>query len=193
MYIDHVQSGSVLGRTVYISQKGIWLHRGITLNKGLIEGLKKHGIEYIEINNEDYKDSISENIKIEIIKTIYDSFNYNIKRNLILNPYKENNGKQIKKYLNVFENLSEVILKNKQILSNLMEIKLFDLSTYIHSWNVCILCIMLGVSLGLDNRELMNLAVGALLHDIGKLFIPEDVLFKKDKCICQVKNPPEFN
>ncbi|WP_162138488.1 HD-GYP domain-containing protein [Caldisalinibacter kiritimatiensis] len=163
------------------------------MNKGLIEGLKKHGIEYIEINNEDYKDSISENIKIEIIKTIYDSFNYNIKRNLILNPYKENNGKQIKKYLNVFENLSEVILKNKQILSNLMEIKLFDLSTYIHSWNVCILCIMLGVSLGLDNRELMNLAVGALLHDIGKLFIPEDVLFKKDKCICQVKNPPEFN
>ncbi len=37
------------------------------------------------------------------------------------------------------------------------------------------------IELRLNKNDLYNLCIGALLHDIGKAFIPKDILLKKDK------------
>lgn len=42
-----------------------------------------------------------------------------------------------------------------------------------HALNVTVLSLLLGRSLGLDEPSMQNLALGALLHDIGKLLLPD--------------------
>ncbi|WCK56980.1 HD domain-containing protein (plasmid) [Aneurinibacillus sp. Ricciae_BoGa-3] len=50
-----------------------------------------------------------------------------------------------------------------------------------HSKRVSELASHFGISLRMGYRDLNNLKIGALLHDIGKIEIPEDVLFKEGK------------
>ena len=47
-----------------------------------------------------------------------------------------------------------------------------------HSVNVCILTMVLSRDLGMDAASILELGIAALLHDVGKVFIPEDVVKK---------------
>ena len=50
-----------------------------------------------------------------------------------------------------------------------------------HSEKVAEISVEIGKALGLDEEELEKLRLGALLHDIGKLGIPPEILNKKDR------------
>jgi HD-GYP domain-containing protein (c-di-GMP phosphodiesterase class II) len=53
-----------------------------------------------------------------------------------------------------------------------------DEYTYVHSANVCILNLAQAMSLGIDGSQLHDIGIAALLHDIGKLFVPDEILNK---------------
>ncbi len=61
----------------------------------------------------------------------------------------------------------------------LTAIKGHDDYTLNHSINVCILALSTGASLGLDAESLKSLGLSALLYDLGKVRIPEDILNKQ--------------
>ncbi len=61
----------------------------------------------------------------------------------------------------------------------LTAIKGHDDYTLNHSINVCILALSIGASLGLDSESLKSLGLSALLYDLGKVRIPEDILNKQ--------------
>ena len=61
----------------------------------------------------------------------------------------------------------------------LTAIKGHDDYTLNHSINVCILSLSLGATLGLDAESLKSLGLSALLYDLGKVRIPEDILNKQ--------------
>ena len=52
-----------------------------------------------------------------------------------------------------------------------------------HALNVTILSLLLGRKLGLDDASLLDLGVGALLHDIGKIDLPDRVRQREDHFI----------
>jgi len=54
-----------------------------------------------------------------------------------------------------------------------------DVETKGHSDRVVSYCIRLGKKIGLDDRELITLENGALLHDIGKIGVPDGILLKR--------------
>ena len=62
-----------------------------------------------------------------------------------------------------------------------------DEYTFTHSTNVCILNIAQAMALGIEGQLLHDIGIAAMLHDIGKLFIPEEILTKTDKL-----TPEEF-
>lgn len=51
---------------------------------------------------------------------------------------------------------------------------------YTHSINVSLISLMIAIQLGYTQQELYELALGAMLHDVGKLLIPKSVIYKKD-------------
>ncbi|MBN1939169.1 MAG: HD domain-containing protein [Candidatus Aminicenantes bacterium] len=70
------------------------------------------------------------------------------------------------------------LIDDEAFLYGLTNIKNHDEYTLNHSVNVCILSMALGRRLGLSNRELMELGIGAFLHDLGKIEIPDAILNK---------------
>lgn len=74
--------------------------------------------------------------------------------------------------------LVDNVLRNRYAMLELSGLKSFDEYTFYHSVNVAILSLGLGSTLTRDYRFLSSLGVGALLHDIGKMSVPLDVLNK---------------
>jgi HD-GYP domain-containing protein (c-di-GMP phosphodiesterase class II) len=58
----------------------------------------------------------------------------------------------------------------------LTTVKSHDEYTYHHMINVCILSLALGHAVGLEREALLNLGIGALLHDVGKVKVPQEIL-----------------
>jgi len=81
----------------------------------------------------------------------------------------------------VVTEMAESIMRNPNALTWFTLLKKKDEYTSIHSMNVCILALAFGRHLGLSKDKLTELGVGALLHDIGKLKIPEQLLRKTEK------------
>ena len=78
----------------------------------------------------------------------------------------------------VVEAISSSVLRNSSALLGLIGIKNKDDYTFLHSVSVCTLMIAFGRSLGLDGDELRQGGIGGLLHDIGKMKVPDEVLNK---------------
>lgn len=77
------------------------------------------------------------------------------------------------------KNIVDEIIDNDLILFTLLELKNKDEYTYRHSVSVATFSLALGISINLTIKDLKELFIGALLHDIGKLFIPSSILLKK--------------
>jgi HD-GYP domain-containing protein (c-di-GMP phosphodiesterase class II) len=78
----------------------------------------------------------------------------------------------------VVEAITGSVLRNGGALMGLIGIKNKDDYTFLHSVSVCTLMIAFGRSLGLDGEELRQGGIGGLLHDIGKMKVPDEVLNK---------------
>jgi HD-GYP domain-containing protein (c-di-GMP phosphodiesterase class II) len=68
--------------------------------------------------------------------------------------------------------------ENRAAVLGLASIKSYDEYTSFHSVNVLILSLALGSMLPLDRNALVILGTGALLHDLGKVTIPQNILNK---------------
>ncbi len=63
-------------------------------------------------------------------------------------------------------------------LSLLASLKSVNEYTFTHVTNVCILTMSLAENLGFTGEHLHQIGVASLLHDIGKIFIPDEILSK---------------
>ena len=87
----------------------------------------------------------------------------------------------LRKIKRVVQPIVDSIMKDEYSLVGLTAIKGHDEYTYAHCVNVGILSVAMGHNMGLSRGSLADLGVAALLHDIGKLTIPADVLQKPDR------------
>ncbi len=78
----------------------------------------------------------------------------------------------------VVEAVTDSILRNSNALLGLIGIKNKDDYTFQHSVSVCTLMITFGRAVGLDGEVLRQAGIGGLLHDIGKMKVPDAVLNK---------------
>ncbi|WP_408956255.1 HD-GYP domain-containing protein [Natroniella sp. ANB-PHB2] len=70
------------------------------------------------------------------------------------------------------------VLTNNNALVNLFSLKVVDEYIFQHSVNVAVISIMIGKELNYKKKRLIKLGLGAILHDVGKLVIPEEILKK---------------
>jgi len=78
----------------------------------------------------------------------------------------------------VVRSLAVAMHSGHQIMIPLLQLKEFDQYTTTHSMNVSVLAMALAESLDLPARDIRSFGVAGLLHDIGKVKIPLEVLTK---------------
>ena len=183
--IEYAKEGDVLGRTLYNNLGSMLLREGVKLNLKIIRKLKAIGCLSIYI-----KDRYTEDVIEEIIKPKTMSRIHNLQENLknIVIDYNYSGKVDTKKLNENVKNVDEIIneilkdvLNNNNILENLVSISIYDDYTMNHSLNVMMLSTVIGRDKNLNMREIKNLAMGCIFHDIGKIFIPIEIINKPSK------------
>ncbi|MDH5395715.1 MAG: HD-GYP domain-containing protein [Gammaproteobacteria bacterium] len=81
----------------------------------------------------------------------------------------------------VVSEIADSITRSPHAMVWLANIKDRDEYTSIHCMNVCIMAVSFGRSLGMEKAELEILGLGGLLHDLGKICVPLEILNKPGK------------
>lgn len=79
------------------------------------------------------------------------------------------------------EEISDSVLHNPGALISVVRLKNRDEYTYMHSVAVCALMLSQGRELGIRGEELRQAGMAGMLHDLGKAFIPLEILNKPGK------------
>lgn len=80
--------------------------------------------------------------------------------------------------LTLVEEIANSVARNPEALISLARLKTKNDYTYMHSVAVCALMVALAHQLGLDEEETRKAGLAGLLHDIGKMAIPDEILDK---------------
>ncbi len=172
--VRELTEGMVLASDVLDSTGRILLLEGIELKDTFINKLKQLGIFAVYVYDSDLyppKTSIiplsKEEVVTETEKALHD---ITLKKNIKASALREK-----------VANLIKEILKAHTLAIFVAELQSYDRYTLDHSFNVAVLSIITGLSYGFSNDELVELGIGALLHDVGKIFVSKEILTKKGK------------
>ena len=164
----------VLANPIYTENGVMFLNKGNELTSSAISRLKTIGVTtvYIEDGNDEInlQEVLPTPIKLHSIKVLKEIFN-EVKENKYVD---EKKASEIVKDIMENINLSE----NATMISNLAPNDEIS-KLVVHSLDVTILTIMVGIRRKYNESKLMKLGLAALLHDIGKIFISDKYHVKK--------------
>ncbi|MFB6467523.1 HD-GYP domain-containing protein [Cytobacillus sp. Hz8] len=179
-----VQSGTILAKTIYNEKGQVLVSEDVELKAQIIERLISLGITYLYIKDKHtddiiYKNSISDKLRKESLQTIEGTFTQFQKESKMETAFViEKSTKQLK---NIIRQLLDEIKNNGDLLSLLTDIFSYDQYTFTHSFHVTLYSLAIGLELKLSPKELEILGLGAILHDIGKMNVPSEILLKPGK------------
>jgi HD-GYP domain-containing protein (c-di-GMP phosphodiesterase class II) len=179
----------VLGKSIYQLNGKLILGAGFRINAQMKAKLLERGFTHVYIKEEGTEDVVPEEIvsdeisfqaKIQLAGKIYDIQNHTDLKNasvskaadLLESGYLKDVSlsKDIKKI--VEEILKDITSAGAKLLNSVM-IKTADTYFLDHALNVTILSILIGQMYRFSQKELLSLALGSFLHDIGKVVIEQ--------------------
>jgi len=81
----------------------------------------------------------------------------------------------------IVDELVTRVIHDRSAAISLACLKGHDEYTFAHCVHTALLSLALGEAMGLDEEELRQLGVAAMLHDVGKVFVPVEVIRKPGK------------
>ncbi|MCT4618011.1 MAG: HD-GYP domain-containing protein [Marinisporobacter sp.] len=188
--IQDLKEGMILAQDIIGKYDLVFLTRGTRIIDEHIERIQNMDFMYVYIMDQD---EIKEKVETHQLNRKVDE-KLNEQYNKSLRSFKRiydevSLGKKIEAEI-VQQSVSpliEEVMTDNNILARLRSMKIVDDYTYKHSVNVCILSTMIGKWMKYSENDLNELAISAMLHDIGKSKIPKDILNKparlsKDEC-----------
>ncbi|WDV45565.1 HD-GYP domain-containing protein [Clostridiaceae bacterium M8S5] len=191
--IMYAKDNSILGKNLFDNEGRILLKKGATLTSKIKDRITSMGIRSVyildEYSDEELEDIIRPELRNKAMDSIKSTFNqfrqFSIMQKSgskipsVVNRMKNEQINHINNLTKISEDIVNEILSNKDVLVNLVDIKSSDSYTLQHSINVAILSLTLGITLNLNKTELTDLCLGAMLHDVGKILIPKEILQKE--------------
>lgn len=148
----------------------------ITAAGGVAELVQKHGVEHVDVRAVAVRrESVAAAGRATARAVYADALDLIREIDNILRSNRVIDAGHVR---GVVRSLVASVLENRFAMLELASLKRFDEYTFYHSVNVAILSIALGSSVSNDARFLSTLGTGALLHDIGKMMVPLEVLNK---------------
>lgn len=99
----------------------------------------------------------------------------------MFNEARMGNAIEAKNAMPLVEEIASSVMRNPGALIGLVRLKTADDYTYMHSVAVCALMIALSRMLGLNDQQTREAGLAGLLHDIGKMAVPNEILNKPGK------------
>jgi putative nucleotidyltransferase with HDIG domain len=197
--IDNVEEGMFVDSIAEQQGKFKITSRGRVTSLGAIEQLKKKGIlsvvvdlsrqlkpervepkesETLEIPVE-RPEQVALEVELEVAAKLHASGKHLQKTML------ESMSKNLPVDITITEEFTNKLVssidRNPNALMCMTKIREKDAYLFEHSLNVAILLANLGTHIGLDEEQIQELALSGFLHDMGKIKIPDEILYKSGR------------
>lgn len=185
--INAIRPGMVNAKPLYGHNQEVLLREGVALNEHIIQRIVELGYngiyaDYHPDSDIEFVEIIDNQLRIEAVTKIKKAF-----LSVSHKPSVTEIIDQKKDLSQTVEKLIDEIINNRHLMVNLIDLKVFDDYTFYHSVNVAVITLVLGVAMGMNRTELYRLGLAALLHDIGKIMIPREIMDKPGRL-----TPEEF-
>lgn len=172
---EMIEDEMVLGRDIY-RENCLIINKGATKISRYIPNLKNMGIRYIYIEDKNSKgieipDAVTEearnNCKSALEKTVLD--------------FKKNYKFKLEALQAAMKRILMEVNTNKDVQVSLIDICSTDEYTFSHSISTSVYALLMGRALHYSDKQMQELSIGAVLHDIGKILIDTDATFESRK------------
>ncbi|WP_455716231.1 HD-GYP domain-containing protein [Anaerosporobacter sp.] len=196
IFTFQAKNGMYISKDVFNSSGQLLISEGTEINNKVKEMLSFYSVMKINI----YDKEIRPEVKPAPPVINIDTYSQRIKNSKRFQDFKKSfseNVTQFQSDITTFVNKTGVLdLKNLtkepytllsksdttiNVFDMLHNIEDYDDSTYSHSLNVALICNVIGHWMDYKDEDIEVLTLAGLLHDIGKLMIPEHILKKPDK------------
>jgi putative nucleotidyltransferase with HDIG domain len=192
---EKLYAGLMLYEDIYTKLGAVILTKATVLEQHHINRIIMNKIEKVKILIE--VENTTEEIELPDISSIYDKVKINLFRKKYIQKVDEvthiiksvGSGSYVN--INQIHNISKHIIHDFDTLSDVVNylhlVRPLDDYTYSHSLNVSLMAIVIGKWMGLSEKQVDELAIAGLLHDIGKTKVADELLSKPGKL-----TPEEF-
>lgn len=161
--INLLKPGEKLASAVYSASGKAIVNAGVVMTESYIDRLKKLGIYNIYVDDDDFKD-------IELVEAV--SINSRAQANKVFRQVYDlfHKGKSFDEYtvVDAVKQIIDEIKANGTTSISTLSSMVMDNYLASHSVNVCILSILIGNNMNYNFNQLLDLGVGALIHDIAR-------------------------
>ncbi len=172
--------GMEIADNFYGETGSILAKKGSVISEKYISNLSQYEIPYLYVLDEFSSDiqvncsitSETRNSATQNLRKLYESVQKKQKK-----KYSEN----LKACLESIDHLVEDVIAEKIDLYDVFDIKMIENYRYQQPVNVTVISLIIGKALKMSHQELYHLAIGAMFHDIGYMFISEEILTKSGK------------
>lgn len=177
--ITLVKENDILAEDVFTLNGMCLLKKGSILTSNAIKRLSSMGFCKLCI-----EDKLFEGIDFQSQELI----NYQTKlkalnttNDILKNYQKTGQIERINELKVIMDDILHDILNSQETCLDISEMQSYDIGTYTHSLSVTILSLYMAKNLNLTQEQLKQIGIGCLLHDVGKMNIPLDILNKPSK------------
>lgn len=161
--VDEIQPGMIIIKNIYDENGRKLLGRNKKMTVPLIDKIRYLGYPGIYIydnysEHEEFEEIINEETRIDILRALK---NHHLEQIFFLS-----------------NKIVDDLLDQEEIHLDFNTLRHYHNSTYEHSLNVAIAAVTCGIGMELNNKQLRELALAAMFHDIGKECIPLEILDK---------------
>lgn len=179
-----LRPGARLGKNIYNDRGHILLCEGLRLTQKMINRLVSLNIPYVYIQDSRTDDIIpkppvSGKLRREAINMIETTF-LDMKNKMNLDGSFTIEQANVK-LTQIVRNIMGELKRNKELMTLLADVYTYDDYIFTHSFNVTLYTLAIGVELNINDKHLEILGLGAILHDVGKMLVPLEVLRKPGK------------
>lgn len=172
--LEQLRPGMRLAQAVLSAEGNTLLRAGVRVRPAYLQRLRDMGFTSVFISEPGLDDvvvpePIRTQTRLEAMRVLKEVFRQAQNRHAI----------DTKGVLVAAQAIVEDVLGDNDILIHLGDIRSHDDYTFAHSVHVGALCTLIGRGMGYPPAALRELAIGGLLHDVGKVFIPESILNKQ--------------
>ncbi|WML42989.1 HD-GYP domain-containing protein [Neobacillus sp. PS3-40] len=183
--LDRCQTGMKLGKPIYNENEKVLLAKGTELTDSLIKRLMLLNIYTVYIDDElsegiEIVESIPKEIHLEAVSVITECLDTIAGPNLDASNIQGmiKTERAIRSFKKIFKDILSYLTENRTALNLLATTKAHSNHVYTHSLNVAIYSCQLAIENGLPLKKIEDIGMGAMLHDVGKMFISPEVLNK---------------
>ena len=191
--LELLRVDTILGVDLFIKASKdyiLYRSRNVPFNDRVRRNLIGHGVKQLFIpaaDSEKFSRYIENNlssiladplVKPEQKRQLLYESSITIARDLLHDP---SSPETLKRSTRIVTGMVDLHLKDEGGFKKIIELMPTDYSLIHHSANVATYSIALGKALGVSRNDLYELGLGALLHDIGKSKIPQEILYKPGK------------